>query len=82
MPFVMKVLEPLITYSSPSRRAVVRSALRSLPACGSVSANAPMSSPVTILGNQRCFCSSVPRASMYADTMSVWVWIVKLAWPV
>ena len=44
-PCVMNVLVPLRTQSSPSRRAVVRSAAESLPLPGSVSAHAASHSP-------------------------------------
>jgi len=60
----MKVLAPLMTYSSPSRRAVVRMALRSLPAPGSLMAMARMVSPLAQRGSHCCFCASVPRRSM------------------
>ncbi len=45
LPCVMKVLVPLSTQSSPSRTAVVRVPAASLPALGSVSAQAPSFSP-------------------------------------
>ena len=48
MPFVMKVFEPLSTYSSPSRMAVVAIDARSEPVPGSVMATAVMSSPLAI----------------------------------
>ena len=57
----MKVLAPLMTYSSPSRRAVVRMALRSLPAPGSLMAMAKITSPVAQRGNHCCFCAGVPK---------------------
>ncbi|MNC32454.1 hypothetical protein D3C75_808070 [compost metagenome] len=59
-PLEMKVLEPVMTYSSPSRTARVLTACRSEPVLGSVMAIEPMASPETILGNQVCFCCSLP----------------------
>jgi hypothetical protein len=59
-PLVMKVLAPSMMYSSPSRRALVRTACRSLPAPGSLIAIAATSSPVAIFGSQRSFCASLP----------------------
>ena len=63
MPLVMKVLDPVSTQSSPSRRAVVRSPCRSEPAPGSVIAIAVIISPRTNGGSHRSFCSSVVRCS-------------------
>ena len=45
-PLVMKVFEPLMTYSSPSRRAVVRMPATSEPAPGSVIARQAIFSPL------------------------------------
>ena len=47
---VIQVFDPLMTYSSPSRFAVVRIAWRSEPPPGSVSAMVARSSPVAIRG--------------------------------
>jgi hypothetical protein len=58
---VMNALEPLITHSSPSRRAVVRVAPASEPPPGSVSPKAPSRSPAASAGNHRRFCSGVPN---------------------
>ena len=69
-PLLMKVLLPLMTYSSPSRTAVVRIAFRSLPPPGSVMAMARIVSPRQISGSHCCFCSSVPRRTMYGAMMS------------
>ena len=44
-PFVMNVFEPLMTYSSPSRIAVVRMPATSEPAPGSVMPRHPTLSP-------------------------------------
>ena len=45
-PLVMKVFEPLITYSSPSRIALVRIPATSEPAPGSVIPRQPIFSPL------------------------------------
>ena len=63
-PLVMKVLEPLMTHSSPSRTAVVFSAARSEPPDGSVMPMPSRISPEATPGSQRCFCSSVPSSTM------------------
>ena len=60
-PFVIHIFEPLSTQSSPSRLADVRMWFGSLPKSASVSPKHPITSPVAILGSQRCFCSSVPN---------------------
>src|SRR5688572_26106574 len=59
--FVMNALDPSMTHSSPSSRAVVRTARASEPPPGSVSANAPIASPRAIGTSHPCFCSSVPK---------------------
>ncbi|MCY1466127.1 hypothetical protein D9M71_843740 [compost metagenome] len=56
----MKVLEPLMTYSSPSSTAVVFTPWRSEPAPGSVIAMAVTISPLTSFGRYLCFSSSEP----------------------
>ena len=45
-PLVMKVFEPVITYSSPSRIALVRMPATSEPAPGSVIPRQPIFSPL------------------------------------
>ena len=45
-PLVMKIFDPLITYSSPSRRAVVRIPATSEPAPGSVIPRQAIFSPL------------------------------------
>jgi hypothetical protein len=60
LPLVMNCLVPLMTYSSPSRTAVVRSAAASLPVCGSVSAKAPSISPCAS-GRSHCSFLRVVR---------------------
>src|SRR4051794_7336751 len=59
--FVMNNFSPLTIYSLPSRRAVVRRAVKSLPADGSVSANALRREPSASPGRNRRFCSAVPN---------------------
>jgi hypothetical protein len=54
--------EPLMTHSSPSRRAAVTIAAGSEPAPGSESANAGDHSPVAQRGRKRNFCSSLPNS--------------------
>src|SRR5690242_11890897 len=56
----MKRFEPSRTYSSPSRRAVVRIAAESDPEPDSVSAYAGSHSPDANRGRYRAFCSSLP----------------------
>src|SRR5690625_2096850 len=63
-PLVMKVLEPVITYSSPSRRAFVLTLCRSDPVPGSVMAIAPIISPDAILGSHCARSSSVAYCRM------------------
>ena len=63
-PLVMNVLEPLMTYWSPSRRAVVWMLRKSEPAPGSLMAMAATSSPRAMSGSQPHFCSSLPYARM------------------
>ena len=53
---------PVIVQPSPVGSALVRSAPASEPASGSVSANAPSTSPRASGGTKRDFCSSVPKA--------------------
>ena len=59
---VMKTLVPLRTYPSPVRRALACSDAASEPDAGSVSANAPSSSPEASRGSHFRFCSSVPNS--------------------
>ena len=55
---------PLTTYLSPSRTAVVRIEVVSVPAVGSVTPNAwSRSSPVAIFGRYCRFCASLPCRS-------------------
>ena len=60
-PLVIHVFEPLSTYSSPSRRAVVRMPpSASDPLSGSVIAQAPTLSSVSRSSPKRSICSGVP----------------------
>ena len=70
MPDEMKVLDPLMIQSSPSRTAEVRMPARSLPAPGSVIATARISSPLAMPGIHRAFCSSFARCLKYGATTS------------
>ena len=58
---VMNFLAPLITQSSSSRRARVRTLPASEPASGSVSPNAPSLLARASSGSHSCFCSSEPN---------------------
>ena len=71
-PWVMNVLVPLSTQSSPSRVAVVRVPAASLPALGSVSAHAPSFSPFASGVSHRAFCASVPNMEMCAGPRPLW----------
>ena len=62
-----------MTQSSPSLTAVVFRAARSEPPEGSVMPMASRISPEATPGSQRCFCSSVPIATMYGAVMSAWM---------
>ena len=57
---VMNRFGPLMTQSSPSRTARVRSPAGFEPAPGSVSANDATTSPEAIRSSQAAFCASVP----------------------
>ena len=59
-PLVMKVFEPLTTYLSPLRIALVFTDCRSEPVPGSVIAIAPISSPVAIFGRYFFLSTSLP----------------------
>ena len=68
----MKVLEPLRTYSSPSRRAVAFiDPNASDPEPGSVIAQAPTLSRVSRSSAQRSFCSMVPLLMIAADVRPI-----------
>ena len=57
-------LEPLITQSDPSRRAVVSSQVASLPWSGSVRPNAIDRVPVSMASIHSACCCSVPNRSI------------------
>ncbi len=61
VPLVIHILLPVITQSSPSRRACVRIEPGSLPASGSVRPKQPRASPAAICGSHSSFCSSLPQ---------------------
>ena len=63
-PLVIHVFDPLITQSSPSRRARVRIEAGSEPWSGSVRPKQPIASPAAILGNHSCLWSSEPNRQM------------------
>jgi len=58
---VMNALEPLMTQLPSRSTAVVSVAPASEPPPGSVSPNAPSTSPEHSFGSHSCFCSSVPN---------------------
>ena len=59
----MKVFWPVSSNPPSTARAVVRMALRSLPAPGSVIASEPTTSPLAIWGRNSRFCASLPNSS-------------------
>ena len=59
LPPVMKVFSPLMIQSEPSLRAVVRIAVASEPAPGSVIAKQEILSPSMVGSRYSCFCSSL-----------------------
>ena len=61
LPPVMKVFSPLITQSSPSRRAVVLMFAASDPAPGSVIAKHESRSPSIVGSRNSFFCSSLAK---------------------
>src|SRR2546428_267245 len=70
-PFEIHVLRPRSTHESPSRLALVRIFVASLPTSGSVRPKHPMTSPLQRRGSQRCFCSSVPNFRMVISTREI-----------
>src|SRR5947209_16279165 len=71
-PFEIHVFRPRSTHESPSRFALVRILVASLPTSGSVRPKQPMTSPLQSKGSQRCFCSSVPNLRMVISTSEIW----------
>ncbi len=70
-PLVMNVLEPLITYSSPSRTARVLIPATSEPASGSVMPRHRILVPWIAGTAHSCFCSSEPNLRIGGIAMSV-----------
>src|SRR4029077_2202339 len=66
-PFVTHIFWPVITYSSPSRTAVVRIAWTSEPAWGSVIESDARTSPEASTGSRRSRCGSVPQGGERGD---------------
>ena len=64
IPLEMNVFAPLITYSSPSRFAVVAMPAKSDPVPGSVIASAVIVSPLAQPGSHLAFCSGLPNEWM------------------
>ena len=69
---VMNILEPSITHSPSSSRAVVRVAPASEPAPGSVSPNAASRLPGARSGSHRSRCSSLPNRWIGIVPSEVW----------
>ncbi|SLJ82400.1 Uncharacterised protein [Mycobacteroides abscessus subsp. abscessus] len=59
----MKIFEPVMTYSSPSRTALVLMFCRSEPVPGSVMPMESTISPLAALGNTRRLSSSEPNSA-------------------
>ena len=72
VPLVIHILLPLMTYSSPTRRAVVRMLATSEPQPGSLTPSAPMRSPASAGTRNSRFCSSVPSAPMTGVAICAW----------
>ena len=68
--WVIQVLLPVMTQSSPSRTARVRSAPRSEPVFGSVKTAVGSTSPEAILGSHSAFCASVPPPRISSAAIS------------
>jgi hypothetical protein len=68
----MKILRPLITHSSPSRRAEVWMAATSEPASGSLIPRQAIFSPRIAGPRYRSFCSGLPNRSIGGVAISVW----------
>jgi hypothetical protein len=62
-PLVIHIFEPFSSQLPSGRsRAIVIIPLGLLPKSGSVRPKQPITSPVAMRGNHRCFCVSVPKA--------------------
>src|SRR4051794_32759365 len=64
VPLVIQHLAPLITYSLPTLRAVVRIAATSEPQLGSLTPSAAILSPLSAGTRNSSFCSRVPISLM------------------
>ena len=71
-PFVIHIFVPFTIQSAPSRRAVVRIELGSLPLSGSDRPKQPIASPLAIRGNQCAFCSSEPNEWIAYIASALW----------
>ena len=71
---------PLTTHSSPSRSARVDSPATSEPAPGSLKSWHQISSAVKIGRRKRCFCSSVPHATMVGPHIPMPIGL-RIHWP-
>src|SRR5438445_7100593 len=71
-PLEIHIFRPRSTHEPPSRFALVRSFVASLPTSGSVRPKQPMTSPLHSAGSHRCFCSSVPNLRMVISTSEIW----------
>src|SRR3989442_4466743 len=71
-PLEIHIFRPRSTHESPSRFALVRSFVASLPTSGSVRPKQPMTWPLHSAGSHRCFCSSVPNLRMVISTSEIW----------
>ena len=76
LPLVMNCLVPSSTQWLPSRRARVRMAAASEPACGSVRQKAPSFSPRAIGRRKRSFCSVVPKLRMGMQPTELWTLMI------
>jgi len=72
LPFEMNRFWPFSTHSFPSRRAVVARFPASLPASGSVIAQAPRRSPFASGTSQVSFCASEPNHMRDVSLRDVW----------
>src|SRR5688500_10238149 len=71
-PLLIHIFRPLSTQPSPSRFAVVRSFVASLPTSGSVRPKQPMISPRQRGGRYFSFCASVPYFRIVISTSEIW----------
>jgi len=69
---LIHIFRPRRIQSVPSRFALVRSFVASLPTSGSVSPKHPMTAPLHSCGRYRCFCASVPHLRIVSSTSEIW----------